>query len=43
MSSLITLTHMQREKGMVTRTKRKEKAVRIRVMIPGPSGSAEKD
>ena len=42
-SSLITLTHMQREKGMVTRNKTKEKAVRIKAMIPGPSGSAEID
>ena len=40
-SELFTLTVTQRDRGIVTRTKRKETKVRMVAQIPGPSGSAE--
>ena len=40
-SNVITLTHMQREKGRVARKRRKETAVKKSEQMPGPSGSSE--
>ena len=40
-SELFTLTVTHRDRGIVTRTKRKETKVRMVAQIPGPSGSAE--